>query len=208
MSKIWTRNYDNYIAAIFGGCADANSVRVNVPSYEKPLYKNPDGLYATFSTRNTTNQNSAFTCKILNLYMSGQTRYGLDSSFDGPFLCLFGGGNQEVTKDDYNLQTPYQSGFSIGSSSTINPVWNEETHSYTIGCKLLFNYTAAEELAVSEFGLFGHMFGGYPLPSNAFALFYREVFVAPITLLQNDSIEVTITQTIVQPNYTPYPTTA
>ena len=207
MGKIWTRNYDNYIAAIFGGCADANSVRVSVPSYEKPVYKNPDGLYATFSTRNITNNNRFYTCKILNLEMHGNTRYGLDSSSDDPFCCLFGGGNQEVTKDDCNLQTPYSSGFSIGSSFSIDPVWNEATHSYTIGCKLLFNYTGTAELTVSEFGLFGYMYGGHPLPDKAFALFYREVFATPITILQNDSIEVTITQTIVQPNYTPYPST-
>ena len=215
--KIWNRNYDNLFCDVYASVNHDEST-TSSPNHNKIWYRTPDGTYRTSETneyyykRFIALLSCALSIPTINTYISN---YSLNSFYDGdPDEYLYGiqigTGTGEATKEDYKLFTPLLSNCKIGAEAVLSSNYDATTHSYSRVIKVPINYTGANAVNVSEFGIFA------PIPkrntgitaiSSTPILIYHEVFDEPITLEQNDTIEITLTQTIQQPNYSEYPIT-
>lgn len=207
MGKIWTRNYDNLITAIFGGSVSNTQELAAAPTHMTPLLKNVNGNYYTIDVRSTKSSASEALgawMRVLNMYMnSSNVVYGSSASTSKPFGVVLGTGTTEVSKEDYKLASQLgTSNFTLANVVELALDWNEELHTYTVGAKITLTYKGTDDVTVSECGLF--TFGGISV-NNGAVLLYREVLENPITLSQNDNIEIEIKQTVMQLNYSDYP---
>jgi hypothetical protein len=141
------------------------------------------------------------TIPVPRLYSSnGNAEWGLS------FIQL-GTGDNTPTYEDYALQSPVTSGLTLNTVST-SYSYDSDTHTYTRTYKIPIAYSGSDPITIKEFGIFCGL--PYTFTSNNVyqnpILVYRETLDTSVTLEQNDTIEITFSQSIVQPNYTSYPT--
>lgn len=196
MAKQWTRNYDNLFSFAFGAINYSGTSLDGAPIENKPCFRNYKGDWYCPGS----NYTSSVACSLiipppLKYYTTGKLSTGFDDIGIG-----LGSSSVTPTYEDYQLDSPYTSSLTLGTIST-SFNYNEETHTYTKTYKCPIAYAGTEDIVVAEFGLYtGSTYDTYGI------LIYRETLDEPITLSQNDTIEITFSQSIVQPNYTPYPT--
>lgn len=217
--KMWNRNYDNLFSQAFGW--KGNSEQHSLPTEEKPMFRRAsDGAYFSGIGDNGISNGIAMSCASLNAISSYLTNTNSTISWantvsssisgfkSGWSICL-GSGNEPPLYEGYNLLTPIYSNMTLGTVTLIPTTYDSVNHSYTYGYKIPIAYSGTNDVVINEFGLYvpivveadRHLVGGYPM------MIYHEVFETGIILHQNDTLEITITQTVIQPNYTPYPST-
>lgn len=219
--KMWVRNYDNLFSALFG-VGLSSSTTYNTPTESVPLvrFPNGNGQYVSLSMDETfkTHYSAALTLTTPKEYMkSANSTVELATYINGapsfariepaPWGICLGGGTVAPTYEDYEIGSPIRNNMTVGTVTSLEPSYDTVTHSYTYGYKIPITYSGSAPTSINEFGLYA------PVTTSASReyhtatrlLVYHEVFEAGITLQQNDTIEITITQTVTQPNYTPYP---
>lgn len=209
-SKAWTRNYDNFFSLIYGTFGSTGTT--SSPTYDKPWFKDVGGIY-----RGLLTDYAAGSWNAMNHYIGEVTKYGatpdgstiIISAGDRPDVSIqLGTGTGTATKDDYRLFLPLTSNCVLGTC-TRSWGFDNETHTYTKTIKIPIAYSGSTPVTITEFGIFGMYIdiwsGSYPAAHQY--MIYHEFLDTPVTLEQNDTIEITFSQSIVQPNYTPYPTT-
>lgn len=209
-SKIWTRNYDNLFSAVFGTFGNQNSAETTTaPTYDKPWVRDCVGTWRTLHYNKGVNfVHSTLLSLDASNWMYGVPNVGASTS-SYPYIYLqIGGGEGVANTDDYQLFLPYTTDLRIG---TVTESWSYDsaTHTYTKQFKIPVAYNGSAPITVTEFGLFGLLYCGLQNNNNritAPTLLYHEFLDVPVTLEQNDTLEITINQSIVQPNYNPYPT--
>lgn len=209
--KTFTRTYWNLFSALFGG-ANNGSASTETPSYNNQIYcQNTDGVYKTILPYHFYYMYAIAD----NLAMYDLSRYYVDnfnnnsySSHDNlhPFIQL-GKGTGELSEENYNLFEPLFTNFTIGTMK-LTSTYDAVTHQYTRTWVVPFAYSGNEPVTISEFGVYGKIPTGVyntdrPYYSNC--LLYHELLETPVTLQTNDTIEITFSQSIVQPHYTEYP---
>lgn len=200
-NKVWTRNYDNLFSSVFGTYGVAQDNNAVTPSYDTPCYRSHNGNY--YKIHITNNRYVMFT------FNQGNWCYGTNPGgvyYPYPLIVL-GTGEGIATKDDYQLFTPINSGFSVNPIS-ITWRFDAATHTYTKKFIIPLLYTGDNEVRITEFGIsiaLGEEPYSVSYDSRAFGLLYHEFLDAAKVLNKNDVIEITFEQSIVQPNYTPYP---
>lgn len=204
-NKIWTRNYDNLFSSVFGTFGYTGTT--TSPNYNIPWVRDRSGTWRGPDSATTGDGiNAALLSLNSDLWGYGDYSTNLNSS---PRINVeVGTGNGTVSADDYQLFLPAESSnFKIG---TVSKAWvyNEETHSYTKTFKIPVAYSGANPVIVTEFCIYAILCDGWNgnYPTGHSYMLYHEFLDAPVTLQQNDTLELTVEQTIVQPNYTPYPT--
>lgn len=203
MSKQWTRNYDNLFSAVFGA-TDITYSELTSPDESTPCFRNNAGKWF-----NPYKQEASATTTIMcnSVIIGKPTQYLTSASMTNagglPILICLGKGTTPPTYDDYCLDNPIYLNMKIGTV-TYSWAYDEETHIYTKTYKIPIVNTGSDPVEVSEFGIFGSV----PYSSNPNlhpVLLYRETLDTTFTLEQNDTIEITFSQSVMQPNYTPYP---
>lgn len=198
-NKVWTRNYDNLFSAVFGTWS--NGGNVSYGTYDAPCVRDMNGRWYKIAVNA-----SYHTYNMTALSMVGQRyQYNMPSSNASTTLCVrVGTGTGTVSKDDYKLFLPHTAAnLTVG---TVQTTWSYDStnHTYTRTIKIPLAYSGAADLTVTEFGLYGDVMvsdGNY----GSWCLMYHEFLDEPVTLHQNDTLELTFSQTVTQPNYTPYP---
>lgn len=207
-NKIWTRNYDNLFSAVFGTTGGKGGSTDSPPTYQYPCFRASDGSYKTLldpgATATRTHQCTfaALVISSINSYLAYTvTTFNSNSTF-----IQLGSGNGSVSKDDYCLFLPETSGFKI-TNQIRSWEYIESEHKYTKLIKIAINYTGSNPKTITEFGIFGCPASESSGNDNYgyTCLLYHEFLDVPVTLEQNDTIEIKFYQSIVQPNYTPYP---
>lgn len=208
MSKQWTRNYDNLFVACFGfeQFGESNNNYVDIPDHNSPYFRMTDGKYAlpVCSTRTYK--------AILNDAVSipKPSKYGVpsfsltsNSNYYSEVSIQIGTGTSTPTKEDYVLEMPITANVSLGTVST-SVKYDSDTHIYTRTYKIPILYSGSDPITIGEYGIFvGLQING----GNQYkTMVYRETLDEPVTLEQNDTIEITFSQSIMQPNYSDYPT--
>lgn len=212
MSSNWTRNYDNMFCALFGyGSLSYNAI--STATHSKPLVRTILGNYKTPYVGSKSVDDNSNAGPYVSLALGGEKRYLTSNnetqqySTYGTYSCVqIGASDTPVSYDDYKLYEPHLNNLSVNTSGIkiINNGYKSDTHSYSFTIKIPIGYSGNSNITVREFGLFGSVriaSANYVIP----VLYYREVLENEIVLEPNDTIEITITQSIVQPNYTPYP---
>lgn len=213
MSSRWTRNYDNMFCALYGYGSLSYSA-IAEPDHSRPLVRTMLGNYKTPAvvSKNTTDKSRygvfaglALGCQ--KIYLTTNNETGI-YDYDGAQCAAIqiGANGTEASYDDYKLYEPHLTNLAVNNNGVkvINNGYDEATHSYSFTMKIPIVYSGSSNIEVREFGLFGCVGASdyrYPVP----VLYYREVLDDVITLQPNDTIEISVTQSIVQPNYTPYP---
>lgn len=203
MSKQWTRNYDNLFSAIFGTTNITHSV-LTTPSENTPCFKSPSGKLFTPKKDESGNLTSLL-CQSAVIVNPSKYLTDATASFTGIGFSVIGLGKGVTppSYEDYCLENPIYLNMEIGNV-TFSWVYDEETHIYTKTYKIPIVNTGADPVEVSEFGIFCCV--PYSSNPNSYpVLVYRETLDTTFTLEQNDTIEITFSQSIMQPNYTPYP---
>lgn len=219
--KMWVRNYDNLFSALFGINA-SSSTTYNTPTDSVPLVRFPDGngQYVSLSMDESfkTHYSAALTLTTPKAYMtSANSTVEIATYVNGapsfaelcpaPWGICLGGGTAAPTYEDYEIGSPIRSNMNVGTATRLEPSYDTVTHSYTYGYKIPIAYSGSAPTTINEFGLYSPVTTG--ARGNAHTakrlLVYHEVFEQGITLHQNDTIEISVTQTVTQPNYTPYP---
>ena len=219
--KMWVRNYDNLFSALFG-LGSSSSTTYNTPTESVPLVRFPDGngQYVSLSMNDTfkTHYSAALTLTAPTAYMTSAYSSveiagyanGAPSFawlYSAPWGICLGGGTDAPSYDDYEIGSPIRSNMTVGTVTTLTPSYDAVTHSYTYGYKVPIAYSGSEPTTINEFGLYAPVTtsAGMDAHTATRLLVYHEVFEQGIALQQNDAIEISITQTVTQPNYTPYP---
>lgn len=219
--KMWVRNYDNLFSALFGIGA-SSSTSYNTPTDSSPLvrFPNGNGQYVSLSIDDTfkTHYSAALTLTAPSAYMtSANSTVEIASYVNGvpsfarlypaPWGICLGGGTNDPTYEDYEIGSPIRSNMTVGTVTRLEPSYDSVAHSYTYGFKIPIAYSGSEAAIINEFGLYAPVTtdAGSDAHSAKRLLVYHEVFEQSITLQQNDTIEISVTQTVTQPNYTPYP---
>lgn len=208
MAKQFTRNYDNLFVSTFAFDMDTTaSTTTDTPNHEKPYFRTTNGSYVT--TGATAPYVKSIQDASVRIYPP--TTYGVsDESFSGATACYprtsiqLGSGSTTPSYDDYCLHTPFTANMSLGTVST-STVYDPDTHIYTRTHKIPILYSGSEPITVTEYGIFTTFCRS--TSKLAKTLVYRETLDTPVTLEQNDTIEITFSQSIMQPNYTEYPAT-
>lgn len=211
MSKIWTRNYDNLFSALFGTFGSKGTSSAAAPTYEYPCIKDATGVYRTandlYTIGGAGRVAGALSINTINGYLTNESEshehYDVSTPCDN--FIQVGSGNGEVSKDDYRLFLSAKSNFALG---TVKKSWtyNDSTHEYTKTFKIPIIYSGATDIIITEFGIFSILPDGtISNHGGHFYMMYHEFLDNPITLTENDTIEINFSQSIVQPNYTPYP---
>lgn len=219
--KMWTRNYDNFFSGICGCVGNGPAHEGSAPNEARPYFRNLTGGYMAGSFNNWSGlgNSTGIALHRPSSYVTGTgftfqyttVSYSQLDSFIQPYwgICL-GSGTDAPSYEDYELKVPIRSNMTIGTITQIANTYDATNHTYTYGYKVPIAYSGANDITINEFGLYAPVFNSSPSKSylwNANAtLVYHEVFEEGITLHQNDTIELTITQTVTQPNYHPYPT--
>ena len=201
-NKIWTRNYDNLYSAAFGYWGSGGSI--SNPTYNKPCIKDMKGNYYVINN----NSVSHFQGNVMGMTLctNNYSYITESSSINADEIGVqIGTGVGEVSKDDFCLFLPYNGNNVTVGNISINSTYDENTHTYTRTVKIPIAYSGSADLTVTEFGLFSRC----SISSNSVGrcMIYHEFIDSPVTLHQNDTLELTFSQSIVQPNYTPYPST-
>lgn len=209
--KIFTRTYWNLFSALFGG-ANNGEASTQTPSYDNHIYcRNTDGVYkAILLYNNNYFYSIADNLAMYNLndaYRSSFTN-GMSASYYSlkPFIQL-GNGTGELSEENYNLFAPLFTNFTIGSMK-LSSKYDDITHQYARTWLVPFAYSGNNPITISEFGVYGMIPTVYYRPDTPkcdFCLLYHELLEIPITLQTNDTIEITFSQSIVQPHYNEYP---
>lgn len=205
LAKQFTRNYDNLFSYCFG-CRNSSHTTTETPTHEIPHFKHPDGYYFTGSMSKGYARNAALTTVCIPdiLYYGASNQSPSCETFSS---IQIGTGNTPPSYEDYCLHTPLSNNLTLGTVS-YSSKYDSDTHIYTLDIKIPIIYNGTESVTASEYGIFvgipRSVSGSsvYSLPT----MIYRETLDEPVTLEQNDTIEITFSQSIVQPNYTPYPT--
>lgn len=213
MAKQWTRNYDNLFSACFG-VSKCNYVTKDVPDHTQPCFRNPIGTYFTpFINDTTTRVLSSGLVIPPPSYLAadsyGNIKYSDNThGNDAISKIVFDSGESDLSYEDYNVFSPIIGNLTTLTQSTSN-TYNADTHTYTRSYTLPFSYSGTSPITIKGFGIYIGIPYNYSGSYTYYhlALVYRETLDEPITLEQNDTIEITFSQSIVQPNYTPYPTT-
>lgn len=205
MAKQWTRNYDNLFSTAFGmDLFGGNQQYVSTPSHNVPHFRKTDGGYmkpqcayefcrAIISHGATIPKPSTY----------GTADYKPSGESTNSASVLIGCGTTTPTKEDFNLEMSLTSNVSMGAVSATN-AYDEATHIYTKTYKIPILYSGADPVTIGEFGIFvGVPYNG---SNQTKVLVYRETLETPVTLEQNDTFEITFSQSFMQPNYSDYPT--
>lgn len=220
-NKMWVRNYDNLFSALFGIGA-SSSTTYNTPTESVPLvrFPNGNGQYVSLSLDETfkTHYSAAITLTAPKAYMtSASSTVEIATYVNGapsfamlypaPWGICLGGGTTAPTYEDYEIGSPIRSNMAVGTVTSLEPSYDAVTHSYTYGYKIPISYSGSAPTNINEFGLYAPVTtsAGGNAHTATRLLVYHEVFEQGITLQQNDTIEISVTQTVTQPNYTPYP---
>lgn len=219
--KMWTRNYDNFFSGICGCLGSGPSHDGSAPNEARPYFRNLTGGYMTGSFNNwaglgnstgvSLHRPASYVTGTNHTFTYTAVSYSQLDSFIQPYwgICL-GSGTDDPSYEDYELKVPIRANMTIGTITQIENTYDPSTHSYTYGYKVPIAYSGSTDVTINEFGLYAPVFSGNPAKnypwSASSTLVYHEVFEEGITLHQNDTIEITVTQTVVQPNYQPYPT--
>lgn len=217
--KVWTRNYDNAFSALYGIWGNGPATQ-STPDESAPFFRICNGgswdkcysaqhFKALFSLATTICPPSVYMKQPYTTIDIITTTYSSISGINAKWGICIGSGEADPTYEDWDLQTPIRDNVSVGTISSIPQVYDQVSHTYTYGFKVPLAYSGSTTVNVNEFGLYApfiNQTGSYNTSIYAQAmLVYHEVFESPIVLEQNDTIEITITQTVQQPNYTPYP---
>lgn len=202
-NKIWTRNYDNLFSSVFGTFGSTGTT--TAPTYARPWLRDRSGTWRGLDACWDADGSNAV---VLGLNASNWMYGDYSTSYlSSAYMCVeVGTGNGEVSSDDYQLFLPAtKADFAIG---TVSRSWsyNEDTHSYTKVFKIPIAYSGANGVTITEFGVYGVLSSGYSgnYPNGESYMLYHEFLDTPVTLEQNDTLELTLEQTIVQPNWKPY----
>lgn len=212
MAKQFTRNYDNMFVGAFG-CVNTYSdspPSPSTPSFDVPMIRHTDGNYYPLSLDGNRSLIVGGGITILPPAFYGLKNFGISSSTKlGDILgmsssIMLGTGTTPASYEDYHLESPITSNMTMG---VVSSSWEYEpdTHIYTKTYKIPVAYSGTNDVTISEFGIYCPCTSYWPSRLDT-TLIYRETLDYPITLSQNDTIEITFSQSIMQPNYTPYPT--
>lgn len=218
--KMWNRNYDNLFSAAFGWKGGYSNVAT--PTENIPLFRIANGgAYYSFNCADDTVGNGLAAANAslnkIGAYITSPNQtlswatqsYGEIQGFTTGWAICLGSGNEDPVYDGYNLLTPIYSNMRLGTVSRINTTYDASTHTYTYGYKVPIAYSGSDDIVINEFGLYVPLVqqtsGSYTYLQGSAMMIYHEVFEEGIILHQNDTIEITITQSVIQPNYTPYP---
>lgn len=197
MAGVWTRNYSNGLACALGG-GNINSVSWNAYYGDQNIaVRSWEGNYHKASG------NFPIYCWGGNaggaIYVQSGTQ---GSNSTNPYI-QFGTGDTAPTYDDYTLEEPVTSNFTISQSnvSVEEHKWDATNHKYYSTRRYVVQYSGASPITIKEIGLFGAISDNYDKP----CLVYREVLDTPITLNQYESIIIELTQSFPIINYAPYP---
>lgn len=213
MAKQWTRNYDNLFLAAFG-LNNSSYKTTDVPTYAQGeiYFRTIEGHYMTpyLNRASAPHSHGALTSSMVipDITYAGNSTYDNDYyGGAGVAKILLGSGDAEPSYEDYTLDEPKTTGFTT-LQRTIKDAYDHDTHTYTRTYKIPLSYSGAEAFTVREFGIYVGVPYQYnsPYVYSYFTLVYRETLDEPITLQQNDTIEITFSQSITNPNYIPYST--
>lgn len=210
MSKIWTRNYDNLFSALFGTFGGNGTSTAVAPTYEYPCIRDAVGIYRTAIDLHTMGGAGrvagALSINTINGYLinDNDTYDNYHVSTPCYNYIQLGTGTGEVSKDDYRLFLSANSNLVLGTIKT-SWAYNDSTHEYTKSFKVPVIYSGATDITITEFGIFSVLPDGTTTNHGGhYYMMYHEFLDNPITLTENDTIEINFSQSIVQPNYTPY----
>lgn len=227
--KIWTRNYYNLLAAGYGSNHEVANDNITTPTEDVPCIRKLDGSYMNIYCGQHTSTSTSDIPKsygelcLLSTTLQGvfgylyqQTSYPgrnafihtySDTGYPLPtWYIALGTGTGTATYEDYDLFTRIQSQINIGNVTQIPFSYDDINHKYTYGYKAPFYYSGGLDVDITEMGIYA-LAPYSPNPRGDSCLIYHEVFENVITLQQNDSIEITLMQSVIQPNYQPYPIT-
>lgn len=214
MAKQWTRNYDNLFVAVLG-CYGTEYATTETPTHGTPYFRDVTGTYFKPAQNSFSAQNGIATSLALYPPVAyGDAQSSLDQSLqyyhNNKCGIKLGTGTSEPTYDDAELHTPLTANLTLGTVS-VSTSYDEDTHIYTRTYKMPIAYSGADPINVTEFGIYiGVPYRYSPTASSYYhksVMVYRETLDTPVTLEQNDTIEITFSQSIMQPNYTEYPAT-
>lgn len=211
--KMWNRNYWNLFSAVFGTFNTSQGTS-STPTHDQPFVKSMDGAYR--KVRVGTNYEIGYTAGALCFpntvsLLSNNMINQFTTSYTPSTMFRLGTGTGELDGEEWDLFSPATTNFAIGTPS-YSWSYDADSRSYTKIIKAPVAYSGTNPVNVTEFGVF------LPVTTTASndstraivsaCLVYHEVFETPITLEQNDTIEITFAQTIVQPHYADYPATS
>lgn len=137
------------------------------------------------------------------------TSYGKSSVFSIGVDAMgvqLGTGDAPLSYEDFKLDEPIVSGIRL-ISSTKTFEFDESSNSFIRGVKMVLNYTLEAPVTITEFGVFKPVYSGNASSGCLPFLMYRELLTNPITLQQNDNIEINFKQVTPHINYSPFPET-
>lgn len=220
--KMWLRNWDNLFTALFG-FNTMSETSTSAPTHDTVWFRAMNsGTYIRPVVGSAWSH--GILASALGMRMNGGWLYNPTSirtsttnypqrAYDYlPVGITLGSGTVDPAYDDYKCYTPLGS-MSIGAVRLIaNGTYNSEDKTYTKTVVIPITYTGSTPVNVQEFGInvfipIGEDSTYQGLNAQAIMV-YHEVFEEPVTLLQNDTIEITFSQIVAQPNYVPYPAEA
>lgn len=216
--KMWLRNWDNLFTAVFG-YNNIGSTTTDNPTHDTVWFRRMDnGVYWRPGSGGAWSGGVLAQSLGINqsrgwVYNMGYTRTSTSNyaqrAYDyQPCGIILGTGDSEPSYDGYNVLSPITSGMAIGTVKGGGTVYDAETHTYTKTIVIPIIYSGTNPITVNEFGISvllpqseDSYQGVYAYP----VMVYHEVFEEGITLQTNDTIEITFSQSIVQPNWCEYP---
>ena len=209
--KIFTRNYWNLFSAVYG-THNTSQQETETPTHDNVFIRCWNGKYLKPLTGNYP-QYLAACAMSLALFPFGTSYLNAPqtndwTSFEGLVpRILLGTGTGELSTDEYHLFAPVYTNFTNGVIRYSNE-YNADTNTYTKQVKIPIAYSGTSPIVITEFGIYGGIPRGVyssDRPYYFHALLYHELLENPITLEPNDTIEITFSQSIVQPHFSPYP---
>lgn len=213
---VWTRNYWKLYPLNFGFTGEGTN-ETNNPTDDNIWFRTTDGVYRTALNRFGTGYLTFTDISQYNhpaLQYSAYTEtYKNDTRTDlGSPALILGNGTGTLSEDSYEIFSKIGENITVGTKSVTHEK-DVETHKYTRVIKFPITYSGANPVTITEMGFYG-MIPYITRRESSTApvytylkpiLLYHELFETPMELLQNDSMEITFRQSIIEPNYSPYP---
>lgn len=225
--KIWTRNYYNLLAAGYGSTHSVSNNVITTPTENIPCVRMLNGSYLNIycDQHPSASSNDSPSCRgelcLVSTTLQGVFAYLYQSvSYQGSgkfinnnygytyptWYVALGTGTGTATYEDYDLFSRIQSQINIGNVTQIPFSYDDINHKYTYGYKAPFYYSGGLDVDITEMGIYALAPQDYTA-NGEYCMIYHEMFENAITLQQNDAIEITLMQSVIQPNYQPYPVT-